>query len=579
MGATVRNDGERLAIEDAILAKKTDSLLECFLDDDNARMLVILRSDVSYDFPLKQGKFRLPKILRNESTPIMHAAFMGAVRCVHTLIDLSIHPDVTDRVGLTAAHFACAGGNFDICRELDNLGVDFALTSDGGSPAKFACEFGRDEQVFWLWTRGALLAKPKVGWTSKKGGDPDVICAAALNGHAKVVRILVESVGLKLNRKLSKSGESAVSCACRNGHDEILEVLFELGARVNETALPAAIRSGSFRCVEQLLARKVKVDSGLLEFATACGHADVLGLLLRVCTDYSTSCVIAWLDGFGDGLRVMKAAGATPTWTASVVDLLMEQPGKAAEFAGVVPLPETMVDEAEWDVAELQGVIARLLRDGTATSALLRTLLEGEWPRDCSPFATCSTMEFAKLVFPRDLSTIGMRAFEGCSALERVVIPPGVKTIGDHAFARCSGLTHVEIPSSVVTIGICAFSGCSGLTEVEIPAGVTKIEGWAFEKCSALARVRIPSSVKVIGGWAFDGCSNLTKLEIPSGFSRMGERVFACVKKIDHLTLVGSSLSPTLVASLRNCLTKTAKVYGACLTDRLFSGYAIEDPE
>jgi ankyrin repeat protein len=99
---------QQQAVEDAILEKKTDNLLECFLDDDSKKMLFVLRSDVSYDFPLKQGKFLLPKILRNESTPIMHAAFLGAVNCVHTLIDLSINPLATDRCGLTAAHFACA---------------------------------------------------------------------------------------------------------------------------------------------------------------------------------------------------------------------------------------------------------------------------------------------------------------------------------------------------------------------------------------------------------------------------------------------------------------------------------------
>jgi hypothetical protein len=42
--------------DDAIIQKKTDSLLECFLEDDNKKMLVVLRSDDSYDFALKQGE-------------------------------------------------------------------------------------------------------------------------------------------------------------------------------------------------------------------------------------------------------------------------------------------------------------------------------------------------------------------------------------------------------------------------------------------------------------------------------------------------------------------------------------------
>jgi hypothetical protein len=203
MAATGEKEAQQ-AREDAITEKKTDNLLECFLEDDNGKMLVVLRSDDRYDFALKQGRFQLPKMLRNGSSPIMHAAFLGAVKCVHTLISLSINPMATDRLGLTAAHFACAGGNFDICRDLDLYGVSFAVIGEGGCPAKFACEFGRDELVFWLWTRGALLSEPQVGWRSVAGGDPDVLCAAALHGHSKVVRILVESVGIKFSVELSK---------------------------------------------------------------------------------------------------------------------------------------------------------------------------------------------------------------------------------------------------------------------------------------------------------------------------------------------------------------------------------------
>jgi ankyrin repeat protein len=134
----------------------------------------------------------------------------------------------------------------------------------------------------------------------------------------RVLKLLVESVGIKFNARLWKQGESAVSCACQNGHDEILDVLFELGARVNETALPAAIRSGSFKCVEVLLKRSVKVGAKVVELATACGHTDVLGRVVRVCSDFGCSWLIAWLDGFRDGQRLLETAGATPTWTKRV---------------------------------------------------------------------------------------------------------------------------------------------------------------------------------------------------------------------------------------------------------------------
>jgi ankyrin repeat protein len=587
------------ALGDAILEKKTDSLLECFLDDDSTRMLVVLRSDVSYDFALKQGKFRLPKILRNGSSPIMHAAFLGAIKCVRTLIDLSSNPMAKDRRSLTPAHFACAGGIFDICRELDNLGVNFALLSRSGSPAKLACEFGRDELVFWLWTRGALLATPQVGWRAKRGGDPDVLCAAALNGHSTVLRILVESVGIRFNVKLSESGESAVSCACRNGHDEVLEVLFELGACVNDTALPAAIRSGSFKCVERLLERKVKVNSSVVELAAACGHVDVLRRLLRVCSEFGCSWTIAWLDGFGDGQRMLEAAGAS-AWTASGVKLLMGRPGKAAELASVVAPPEAMIGAAEWQSAEFQGVVARLMRDGVVPVPLLRAVFERNWTVDSCPFATCSAAEFAPVVIPPGVSMIGDFALYGCSGLTRVVIPSTVTTIGKYAFWGCSGLTEVIFPPSLTAIGYAAFYDCSGLTRVEIPAGVTTIADWTFGKCSGMTQVVIPSSVTTIGDYAFQYCARLTHVELPSSVGTIGDAAFlGCshlaqvvipsnvaviegsafsgVTRIERLILVGSPLSPAVVESLDHRLRSTATVVGAALAGQRFGRFTIVD--
>jgi hypothetical protein len=65
----------------------------------------------------------------------------------------------------------------------------------------------------------------------------------------------------------------------------------------------------------------------------------------------------------------------------------------------------------------------------------------------------------------------------------------------------------------------------------------------------------------------------LTQLEVPSNFTNLGEGVFTAVTKLKRLTLVGSVLSPAVVAALRGGLTLTAKVVGADLAARRFGPF------
>jgi len=101
------------------------------------------------------------------------------------------------------------------------------------------------------------------------------------------------------------------------------------------------------------------------------------------------------------------------------------------------------------------------------------------------------------------VTTIGERAFYGCSSLTSITIPSSVTTIGEHAFNGCSSLTSITIPSSVTSIGNYAFVYCSGLTSITIPSSVTTIGECAFYDCSSLTSITIPSSVTTIGRNAF----------------------------------------------------------------------------
>ena len=176
------------------------------------------------------------------------------------------------------------------------------------------------------------------------------------------------------------------------------------------------------------------------------------------------------------------------------------------------------------------------------------------------------------------VTSIGDRAFYGCSRLTSVTIPdsvtyigggafsdcsyslfdtttiPGVKLvdgwvvgytdecpsvldltgvrgIGEYAFSGCSGLTSVTIPDGVTYIGS-GFSSCSGLTSITIPDSVTRIGSYAFYGCSGLTSVTIPNSVTSIGSSAFENCYGLTSITIPDSVTSIGGGAF---KKCDEL--------------------------------------------
>ena len=107
-------------------------------------------------------------------------------------------------------------------------------------------------------------------------------------------------------------------------------------------------------------------------------------------------------------------------------------------------------------------------------------------------------------------------AFNECRELTTVTIAENsqLRSIGIAAFQECSALTAINIPESVTSIEAQAFNGCNSLTEINIPEGVTSIGYYTFYYCTSLTNIHIPASVTSIGDYALYRCSGLTQITV-----------------------------------------------------------------
>ena len=179
--------------------------------------------------------------------------------------------------------------------------------------------------------------------------------------------------------------------------------------------------------------------------------------------------------------------------------------------------------------------------------------------------------KLTRVVIPDSVTSIGYSSFRGCYSLPSVAIPDSVTSIGDSAFAYCKVLTGITLSGSVTSIGSCAFQSCDSLTSVTMQNGVTDIGDNAFTYCKNLTSVTIPNSVKTIGTSAFYNCAGLTRVTIPSSVTRIEQDTF---KGCSGLTSVTISAGVTSIESgaFRDCTSLTSVTIPGSVTS--IEGYA-----
>ena len=135
---------------------------------------------------------------------------------------------------------------------------------------------------------------------------------------------------------------------------------------------------------------------------------------------------------------------------------------------------------------------------------------------------------------------------------KNTVIPNSVTSIGSSAFYECRSLTSITIPNSVTSIGYSAFQYCSSLTSITIPNSVTSIGYSAFQDCSSLTSITIPNSLISISSSAFYECSSLTSVTIPNSVISIGSSAFYGCINLKNAT-IGKSIEIIGNNAFKNC--------------------------
>ena len=138
---------------------------------------------------------------------------------------------------------------------------------------------------------------------------------------------------------------------------------------------------------------------------------------------------------------------------------------------------------------------------------------------------------------PQGVTSIGKRAFDGCSALTTLSLGEKIKTIGNYAFENCTSLTGVTIPQSVTSIGYYAFEGCTNLNPLTIKGPITSMGNYAFAGSTYLTSLTLYDDIQTIGNFAFLGSTSLKTVTLPKNLTSIGEYAFACCSELESITI------------------------------------------
>ncbi|MBO4849694.1 MAG: leucine-rich repeat domain-containing protein [Prevotella sp.] len=127
---------------------------------------------------------------------------------------------------------------------------------------------------------------------------------------------------------------------------------------------------------------------------------------------------------------------------------------------------------------------------------------------------------------PRQVKTIGLRAFECNATLSHIEVGPNVELVEEYAFAQCEMLSDVQFLGANTVLGEGGFSECKALESIMLPAHLELLPDKVFYNCESITDINLPATVNVIGERAMEGCVLLEELVLPPALEEIGEHAF-----------------------------------------------------
>lgn len=256
---------------------------------------------------------------RKGSTALHSSTVEGHLAVTRMLVEAGTDLDAVNHEGGTALHNAALFGHFEIVRLFVEAGANVNIRRDGGAtPLYYAAHFGKSEVTRELLRAGA---DPRmVGMcleTREKFLPLDI---AARNGHANVIRELLQQLGIEGCGGAS-AGCDALELAVRGQCWDVVAVLVDAGVIDTGAALQCACLRGDEVSVKFLVrqqhreARRARGKRAYVD--SSMGPCDCTPLITSICSGHPGSPRIA---------RLLIDAGADTTSAVRVMDT---EPGVA----------------------------------------------------------------------------------------------------------------------------------------------------------------------------------------------------------------------------------------------------------